>query len=144
DVETPVGSSIEYTASKVRQVNATLMEFPEVVGSYATINAGTTTGENRATIIVSMVSPGQRERTPPEMTIPVRNALSEIPGAQFMVGAAGGFGGVTAPIQIVIYGDSFDVLDRLSGQLMARLGEIEGLFDIESSLDEAQPVLGVR
>lgn len=144
DVETPVGSSIEYTASKVRQVNATLMQFPEVVGTYATINAGTTTGENRATVIVNMVSPSQRERTPPEMTTPVRNALTQIPGAQFMVGAAGGFGGVTSPIQIVIYGESFDVLERLSDQLMARLGEIDGLFDIESSLDEAQPVLGVR
>jgi hydrophobic/amphiphilic exporter-1 (mainly G- bacteria), HAE1 family len=144
DLETPVGSSIDYTASKVRQVNETLRQFPEVEGTYATINAGTTTGDNRATVVVSMTSPGQRDRTPQDMTEPVRTALAQIPGAEFMVGAAGGLGGVSAPVSITIYGDNFEILRRLADQLAAQLAQIEGLRDIESSLDAAQPVLGVR
>jgi HAE1 family hydrophobic/amphiphilic exporter-1 len=144
DIETPIGSSIDYTAAKVRQVNDTLGRLPEVAGSYATINAGTTSGNNRATIIVSMVPQAERTRSPQDMTGPVREALSAIPGAEFMVGAAGGLGGVAAPISVTIFGDNFTVLEQLADQLVARFEEIDGLADIESSLDAAQPVLGVR
>src|SRR5690606_36027884 len=42
------------------------------------------------------------------------------------------------------YGDNFTVLEGAAGQLQAGLSEIEGLIDIETSLDDAQPVLGVR
>ena len=144
DVETPIGSSLEHTASKVRQVNAALEQFPEVLGTYATLNAGTTTGDNRATILVTMVPPGERDRTPTQMTDPVREALRTIPGADFNVGAAGGLGTVGAAIQVSLYGDDFRVLDRLSDELVARLQQIPGLQDIETSLDNPQPVLGVR
>ncbi|HTN60778.1 MAG TPA: efflux RND transporter permease subunit [Devosia sp.] len=143
-METPVGSSIDYTASKVRQVDATLKRFPEIESTYATINAGTTSGDNRATIVVSMVDQGLRDRTPQQMTEPAREALAQIPGADFTIGAASGLGGVAAPVSITIYGDNFTVLSQLADQLVVRLRQIKGLQDVESSLDAAQPVLGVR
>jgi len=144
DVETPTGSSIDYTASKIRQVDATLKRFPEVKGTYATINAGTTSGDNRATIVVTMVDQSERDRSPQDMTGPVREALAQIPGADFMVGAAGGLGGVAAPISITIYGDNFTVLEQLADRLVSSISQIKGLEDVESSLDAAQPVIGVR
>ncbi|KFC70652.1 RND multidrug efflux transporter, acriflavin resistance protein [Devosia sp. LC5] len=145
DIETPTGSSIDYTASKVRQIDATLKRFPEVAGTYATINAGTTSGDNKATIVVSMVEKAERSRSPVQMTEPVRLALQQIPGVETSVGAAGGLGGgVSAPISIILYGDNFTVLDQLARQLMAKLEAIDGLIDVKSSLDDAQPVLGVR
>ncbi len=113
-------------------------------GTYVTINAGTTTGNNRATIAVSMVPPEERERTPQEMIEPTRALLAQIPGAIITVGAAGGLGGVAAPVQITIYGDSLSVLAGLADQLAAKLQQIAGLEDVESSLDAAQPVLGIR
>ena len=143
-METPVGSSIDYTASKVRQVDATLKRFPEIESTYATINGGTTSGDNRATIVVSMVEQGLRDRSPQQMTEPARAALAQIPGADFTIGAASGLGGVSAPVSITIYGDNFTVLHQLADQLVARMRQIPGLQDIESSLDAAQPVLGVR
>ncbi|GHA31500.1 nodulation protein NolG [Devosia pacifica] len=145
DLETPQGSSIDYTASKVRQVDALLQSLPEVEGTYATLNAGTTTGDNRATIVVSMVPPEERTRTPQDMTQPVRRMLASIPGAEYNVGAAGGLGqGVAAPISVTLYGDDFNTLERYADQLVARLDDVEGLVDVESSLDAAQPVIGVR
>lgn len=144
EVETPVGSSLEYTAAKVNQIERVLHEFPEVERTYATINSGQSMGENSGTIVVSMVSPSQRDRTPPQMTAPVREALAAVPGVHTLVGAAGGFGGVTKPISINMYGDNLDVLRRLSDTLAAELGEIDGLVDIETSLQEAQPVVGIR
>lgn len=143
-IETPTGSSLDYTASKVRQVDATLKRFPEVESTYATVNAGNSSGENRASIVVNMIDKNQRDRSPQDMTEPVRMALAEIPGAEFVVGAASGLGGTSAPISVTIYGDNFTVLDQLAKQLMAQFRTIDGLEDIKSSLDAAQPVVGVR
>ncbi len=143
DLESPVGSSIDYTASKVRQVNDVLMGFPEVEGTYATVN---TQGgsQNGATVVVTMVHSEERDRSPQDMTVPVRAALKQIPGITYNVGAAGGFGGVSAPVQVQIYGDDFVILERLARQLSAKLEQIDGLADVETSLNSAQPVLGVR
>ena len=145
DLETPVGSSIDYTASKVRQVNATLEEFPEVKGTYATINAGTTTGDNRATC---------RRHHGAARPARAHAAGHDRAGAR-STGADPG-------------GRIHDRRGRRPGwrrradpdhHLWRQLrhpaaigrpagspdcGQIEGLTDIESSLDAAQPVLGVR
>ena len=143
-VETPVGSSLDYTSTKVRQVDRVLREFPEVTGTYATIAGAGSDGQNSATVAVSMVSASERSRSPQEMTLPVREALMAIPGIDVTIGAAGGLGGVSAPVQINIYGDNLDVLGPLSARLVRALQTIDGLEDVASSLDAAQPVLGVR
>jgi len=143
-IETPVGSSLEYTATKVNQIERLLHEFDEVDRTYATLNAGRSTGTNAGSILVNMVPPGQRDRTPLDMTLPVREALATVAGVNTIVGTGGGLGGASKPIAINIYGDSLATLGELANQLMARMGEIEGLADIESSLQQAQPLLGIR
>ena len=44
-IETPVGSSLEYTEAKLRQVDAAVREFPEVDYTYGTINTGYAAGQ---------------------------------------------------------------------------------------------------
>jgi HAE1 family hydrophobic/amphiphilic exporter-1 len=145
NVETPVGSSLDYTAGKVRQIDRLLHSFPEVVSTYATINAGTeSSGLNSASIIVALVPPSARDRSPQDMTAPVRAALQAIPGVDFVIGSPGGMGGLEAPVQINLFGDSLDVLAPLAERLVRQMQTIDGLVDVESSLNAAQPVLGVR
>jgi HAE1 family hydrophobic/amphiphilic exporter-1 len=145
EVKTPVGSTLDYTAAKIRQIDHVLREFPEVTGTYATINgASSNGGENAATVAVSMVGPAERSRSPQDMTTPVREALARIPGIDVTIGAAGGLGGVAAPVQINLYGDNLDVLAPLANRLVREMKTIDGLEDVKSSLDAAQPVLGVR
>ncbi|MDT8858130.1 efflux RND transporter permease subunit [Paracoccaceae bacterium Fryx2] len=145
EIETPVGSSLAYTSGKIRQVDRVLREFPEVVRTYATVNSGSSnSGANTAVIAVAMVSPGNRDRSPQDMTLPVRQALAQIPGISVTVGAAGGMGSVSAPVEINLSGDSFTTLGPMADELMRRLRTIDGLADVASSLDAAQPVLGVR
>jgi len=144
-VETPVGSSLDYTAGKIRQIDRVLQTFPEVVSTYATVNAGTNAGgRNSASIVVAMVAPSARDRRPQDMTAPVRAALQAIPGIDVVIGAADGFGGLQAPVQINLFGDNLDVLAPAADELVRRMQTITGLVDVESSLDSAQPVLGVR
>ncbi|UXN70242.1 efflux RND transporter permease subunit [Devosia neptuniae] len=146
EVETPQGSSLAYTGDKVRQIEALLRQMPEVERTYATINAGqSASGENSASILVSMVPPGQRDRMPHEMTGPARDVLAQVPGITTVVGVASGLGGgVTKPVQVTLYGDSFATLGRLADEFTAKLANINGLADIESSLEAAQPVVGIR
>ena len=144
-IETPVGSSLDYTASKIRQVDAILRQFPEVTGTYATVASGTSTdGNTTASIAVFMVEQEERTRSPGDMSVPVREALAAIPGITVTVGIANGFGQVAAPIDISLSGPSFVTLQPLSEELIRRLQTIKGVEDVESSLDLAQPILGVR
>ncbi|MBW7922694.1 MAG: efflux RND transporter permease subunit [Rubellimicrobium sp.] len=144
-VETPVGSSLDYTASKLRQVDTVLHGFPEVARTYATVASGTsTTGNNTAQMLVTMVDRSERIRTPQQMSAPVRTALESIPGITVTVGTASPMGGGSSPVDIAISGPVLQVLEPLSEDLIQRLEAIPGLVDVKSSLELAQPVLGVR
>lgn len=144
-IETPAGSSLDYTAAKIAQVDRILRAFPEVTGTYATVGSGTSSdGRTTATIIARMVEPTARDRTPSEMTAPVREALAVIPGIEATIGAAGGLGGVSAPVEINIYGDDESRLEAIADTLMRRMAGIDGLEDIRSSLAASEPTLSVR
>jgi multidrug efflux pump subunit AcrB len=93
---------------------------------------------------VALVPPGERELMPHEMTGQVRDLLARIPGVKTMVGVSSGFGGLTKPIQITAYGDALGTLTSLTDQLAAKLADIPGLTDVETSLQDAQPVVGIR
>lgn len=67
-----------------------------------------------------------------ELAGPARVALRAIPGARNTVGIANGMCAVDTPIQLNILGPDLDVLERLVGELGAKLHEIDRL--ISSSL----------
>jgi multidrug efflux pump subunit AcrB len=145
EVETPQGSSLAYSGEKMRQVEAVLRELPEVERTYATVAGGqASAGSNTGSVLVTMVPAGERSRTPTEMAEPVREALQQLPGIKTIFSAASGLGGAAKPVQITAYGDSLATLDGIGEQLIARLAEVPGLVDIESSLEAAQPVVGIR
>lgn len=145
-VETPAGSTKEATAAKIRQAETVIRAYPEVERTYSTVAGGlASSGANSGTLTVTMVDKSQRAVTPEEFMPGIRRALEAIPGAIFQVSAASGLGGGSgAPVSVTLYGDSFSVLGRLSDQLQAELEKIDGLIDITSSLDEAQPVVGIQ
>ncbi|MFQ3231204.1 efflux RND transporter permease subunit [Reinekea sp.] len=144
DIKAPDNASIDYTAIKIRQVHELVMQVPEAVSTYATVNSGATSnGQNAATVLVTLVPMLEREKSAVEISNEVRVALSSIPGAEFKVGAANGFGGVAAPVQINLSGDEFSTLELISESLIEKLKGIEGLADIESSYAAAQPILGI-
>ena len=144
-VETPSGSSQGATVAKLRQAEAVIRTFPEVETTYSTVGGGLqASGANSGTMTVTLVPKDQRDVTPEEIMPRVRRALEAVPGADFQVSSASGLGGSSAPVSITLYGDTFNVLGRLSDQLEARLAEIPGLINISSSIDAAQAVVGIR
>jgi HAE1 family hydrophobic/amphiphilic exporter-1 len=141
--ETPAGSSKEYTAGKLRQAERVVATFPEVAGTYSTVAGGFSGGSNSGTMTVTLVNVHERDRTPMDLMPDIRRALMAVPGADFQVTAASGLGTSAAPVSITLYGDSFDILEQLADRLIVELAKIDGLINIKSSLDEAQPVVGI-
>jgi HAE1 family hydrophobic/amphiphilic exporter-1 len=144
-VETPAGSSQDYTAAKLRQAERLIRAMPVVETTYSTVAGGlAASGANSGSMTVTLVDKAERDITPVDLMPQIRRLLDAVPGAKFQVSAASGLGQTSAPVSITIYGDSFSALERLADQLTAEMAGIEGLINITSSLDEAQPVVGVN
>ena len=145
DMELPVGTPLARTADKIVQTDAVLRAFPEVIGTYATVGARSSDGENMSSVIVRLTDPADRDLTPTQLAAPIREAVSAIPGVKFRVGAAGGFGGgVATPVEVKLYGPDLGVLERLSRDLAEGLEDIPGLTDVRTSLDDPQPIIGIK
>ncbi|MCD9120173.1 efflux RND transporter permease subunit [Cupriavidus sp. UGS-1] len=141
---TPVGTALEVTEAKVRQVEAALREFPEVAYTYATINAGNTSGRNNALVSVRLVDRKQRERTTTQLNPLIRERMNRIAGITLtMVGMPDGAGGQKA-IQVSLQGDDLGELKRLSKEASRRMRAIPGLVDLDSSMKDDRPTVEVR
>lgn len=96
NVTAPVGSSLDYTTAKVRQVEKALREFPEVEMLYSTVNTGGTVGKHRAAVLVGLVPLEMRTRTPVTLADPIRKRLSAISGIEVAI-LQNGLGGGESP-----------------------------------------------
>ena len=142
-IETPVGSSLEYTESKLRQVIAAVREFPEVDYTYGTVNTGYALGKNRASLYIRLKPFGARSRSPEQLAGPIRERLRSIPGLLVSINVPG-LQGVPKQLQISLQGSDLAVLDRLSQQLMERAATVPGVVDLDRNLKDAKPLLSVR
>ncbi|MCW2246553.1 HAE1 family hydrophobic/amphiphilic exporter-1 [Azospirillum fermentarium] len=143
EVETPVGSSLDYTQAKMAQVESAIRELPEVAYTYATINTGTTSGKNRGTIYIRLKPISERTRSPAQLAEPIRRRLEVIPGVTASV-VIPGVGGSQKQIQVSLQGRDLRELDRLSTRIMEAMRAIPGMVDVDSTLKAAKPTLSVR
>ncbi len=141
---TPVGSSIETTEARARQVDAILREMPEVRYTVTSINTGNAQGRNYASVYVRLVDRTARTRSVDEMSVPLRERLASVPGITVThVGLLDAVGG-SKPISLSIQGPDLDELQRLTNELEARLRRIPGLLDLDSSMKPNKPIVRVE
>ncbi|HET7772615.1 MAG TPA: efflux RND transporter permease subunit, partial [Burkholderiaceae bacterium] len=141
---TPVGSSLELTEAKVRQVEAIIRELPEVRYTYATINTGSAQGRNYATIYIKLVDRKDRSRSQKQLTQPLRERLQAVAGITVTnVGMRDSVGGEKT-ISFSILGQDQKVLERLTAEVLARMSQIPGLVDVDTSSKPAKPQLAIE
>jgi len=143
-LNTPVGSSLEFTQGKVQQAESALREFPEVIYTYATVNTGTTPGKNYATIFVRLVDRGERDANQKQLQKPMRLRLQQIAGIEITNLGVYAPVGSGKPLQVSVQGPDMAEIERLSAEVRKIMGEIPGLVDIDSSLKAAKPTVAVR
>jgi len=141
---TPVGSSIEFTESKARQVESVLREFPEVRDLYTTVNTGTAQGKSYATTFVRLTPRDQRKRSSAQMSIPLRERLSQIAGITVThIGALDGVGGENKQVRLSLLGTDLKQLATFSEEAQSRMRAIPGIVDLDSSLKAEKPTISV-
>ncbi|MFZ5724711.1 MAG: efflux RND transporter permease subunit [Pseudomonadota bacterium] len=144
---TPVGSSLAYTEQKTLQLDGIIRKHPEVIATYASINGATgwEAGKNEASIQVVLKPKDERTLTQKQLIMQLRRELAQVGGVDLKSVAAAkeAVSGGMKPIMISIQGTDLDELQRISDAFTARLRDIPGLVDIESSLKEPRPAFNV-
>ena len=135
-LNTPIGSSLEYTDAKARQVEDALKAFPEI--AITDTNVGTDDGKNYARINLKLADRKVKpRRSQKELEQAIRAKLATIAGIELSVG-------FNKPIFISILGPDAEKLTELSQGVMKQVAKIKGITDLESSERGANPTIAVR
>ena len=142
--QTPVGTSLESTALKAKQVEAIVREFPEVQYTLTGMNTPNAQGKNNASIYIRLVDRKLRERSVEDISILLRERLSKIAGITVThVGILDSVGG-SKQIEFSIQGPDQRELERLTLKLMDRFRAIPGLVDLDSSVKANKPTIAIQ
>jgi HAE1 family hydrophobic/amphiphilic exporter-1 len=139
---TPVGSSLEVTETRARQIDAALREMPEVKHTVTTINSGVAAGKIYGSVYVRLVDRKDRQRSANEMTVPLRERLARIPGITVTNIGQTDLGGGKS-LQFSVQGPDLAELERLSKVIMPRLRDIPGIVDLDSTLKPDKPTVAI-
>ena len=141
---TPIGSSLELTQAKTEQADAALHEFPEVQYTYSTINTGFARGKHAVNMFVQLTPRRDRKISQQDLAPPIRDRLARIAGVEVTQVAAYKAVSSGKNLQVSLMGPDRAVLDRLAAQVMAKVGALPGVVDLESSTKAARPQLSIR
>jgi len=141
---TPVGSSLEATEAKARQVEDIVRSFPEVRYTLSTINTGTAQGKMYASIYIRLTDRLARSRSVEDMAVLLRGRLARVPGVTVThAGVMDSVGG-GKQIQFFLLGGDTAELARLTQVALERIRSTPGLVDLDSSVKPNKPTLEVR
>ena len=141
---TPVGSSLEVTEAKAKQVEDIIRSFPEVRYTLTTINTGNAQGKMYANIYIRLVDRKSRSISVDDMSVMLRQRLRQVPGITVThVGLLDSVGG-QKQILFSIQGADTAELERLTGVALDKIRDIPGLVDLDSSVKPNKPTLDVQ
>jgi HAE1 family hydrophobic/amphiphilic exporter-1 len=139
---TPVGSSLELTEARARQIDAALRELPEVKYTVTTINSGQAAGKIYGAVYVRLVDRKDRKRGLEQMSQPLRTRLASIPGITVTNLGVTDLGGGKS-LQFSVQGPDLAELERLSRIIVPKLQAIAGLVDLDSTLKPDKPTVAI-
>ena len=143
--ETPVGTSLEATEAKTRQVEAIILrDFPEVRYTVSTINTANAQGKNNVNLYIRLVDRKNRNRNADQMSAVLRERLKQVPGiAVTHAGLLDAIGG-NKQVEFSLQGPDQKELERLALLALAKVRDIPGLVDLDSSVKPNKPVIGIE
>jgi multidrug efflux pump len=148
-MQTPPGSSIDYTDEKTKVVEAWLAQRPEINRYYFSVG-GFQGGEvDSAVAFITLKPPSERKLTQQEFIAQARRELSQIPGiACFPTDPSTNLPGVggrgQAQVQFYIQGQDWNKLTELSKQMMDRMKATQTIVDVDSDYRLGSPEVKIR
>jgi len=145
--ETPVGSSIDFTNEKFKQIEAYIMSRPEVARYFSAIG-GFGGGEvNSGQVFVVLKEPNERPITPPYKKRPghvdvmdvLRKELNKIPDVKVRIQDPS-LSGLSAqrgyPVEMTILGANWQKLIEYSTKIQEKMTQSPLLVDVDSNFEE--------
>ena len=143
-IETPPGSSLDYTTLKAEEVARMIRARPEVQYTYTTVGSSTGSGAvDNASIYVHLTPKRARKLSQDELGQIVRRQMRSIGGATAYTFASG-FGGAQKQLQLQLQGPDQNTLNRYAEQIRRIVASTPGAVDVGLSTRGQKPEVDVR
>ncbi len=146
NLKTPLGSSIDYTDSRLKLVEAALAKHKEIVTEFALIGLGQAGQVNQGTVVARMVPKSERTLKQQELIPMVRQEMTEIPGARVFAAPFSIVQGQRSePLQFVLSGPNLQEVGRQAQLIQQKLSAEVGMgrIDMDLQLDLPQLVMNI-
>jgi len=141
-LRTPLGSSIDYTDAKLKEVETLLAAHPEIRTEFALIGLGAAGQVNQGTVVVRMAPRDERRLSQQEVIPLLRKEFAQIAGARVFAAPYPMVQGQRGePLQFVLTGDNLAELGRHALALQRALTVLPGLGRIDTDLQLDLPQL---
>ncbi len=143
---TPLGSSIDYTNSRLRLIEEVLASYPsEIVSYFATIGAGQEGQVNRGFISVRLYDRADRDMSQKALMRALRQRFDDIPGVRAFPAAVSIVRGQRSErLQFNLTGPNLQEVGRLAKEMQRRLGQTPGMGRVDLDLDLDLPQMVVK
>jgi hydrophobic/amphiphilic exporter-1 (mainly G- bacteria), HAE1 family len=143
DFYVAVGSSVEVTEAKARQVEQILRGFPEVRYTVATVNTGNAQGKIYASVYARLLDRKDRQRNVEQLSKAWRERLAQVPGITVTaVGPRENVGGGKG-VEFSLQGQDLRELEVQAKRIMDAIRNVPGLVDLDSSVKPNKPTIEV-
>ena len=135
-----VGSSLERSDAKVRQIEEVVRTFPEIDTISTNVGGagdGLSQGRNQATLNLTLKERSLRQRSQKQVEEGIRKAIANIPGIDVSVG-------FNRPIYVAVLGTDPEGLASVATDFAEQVKKIPGITDVELSVKPGLPAYAVR
>jgi hydrophobe/amphiphile efflux-1 (HAE1) family protein len=136
NITLPVGTSLERGSAKLAQVERIVRAMPEVRMVSTTVGDTGTGSRHSGEIALQLVKPHERKRTQKQLEEAIREAIKPIPGIETKLG--------NQSIYVALLGPDNAVLEAEIRRLQARVAQVPGIADLNTSILPGLPAYAVR
>jgi HAE1 family hydrophobic/amphiphilic exporter-1 len=150
NITLPTGTNLETTREVVSEVEKVVLEIAEIKSILTIAGEGSggmgfsTEGGNSGTIMVNLVDQDKRERNMVQIINQLRQKIGAYPDAQIKFSEQGFTFSSGSDLEVKISGDSLDELENIANRILILITEVEGVYDLKSSVEDVRPELHVN
>jgi HAE1 family hydrophobic/amphiphilic exporter-1 len=150
NITLPTGTNLETTREVVSEVEKVVLEIAEIKSILTIAGEGSggmgfsTEGGNSGTIMVNLVDQNKRERNMVQIINQLRQKIGAYPDAQIKFSEQGFTFSSGSDLEVKISGDSLDELENIANRILILITEVEGVYDLKSSVEDVRPELHVN
>ncbi|MGA0448791.1 MAG: efflux RND transporter permease subunit, partial [Methylophilaceae bacterium] len=145
--KTPLGSNMDYTVSKLIEVESVIQNYDSDIASvFSSVGLGSRGQVNRGYISIRLKEKGERERSQTEIMALLKKDLASLSGVRaFPAGVSIARGNRSEKLQFTLIGPGIENVSNLADQLNEKLSLIDGMgnIDLDLQLNLPQMILDI-